>query len=341
MNLLLDPYILAVPATDAVSQSDNYLERLYQWTTAISRDGEHRFWLSLALYDALLETNCYPTTANIARVQSSSPEKVYDVITTLNACRPKLFGPPPFLDDLFKNDVLYYEDEQVTVIPEAIAKRLSEDMAHALRKTLAMAALGHHLQAHEVFDDLLFATVPNGFEEKELKAEVPTIQLEQNEEQQVAEEWMMVFSADELNDLIGIQSFWQDTERALAWAGRQIADEAWISENIAAYTVGRKFNASILNLHADRQPALLGTLFTKTVQCLCGLIPRSEVSKGTPNHPIRKGHKSSEKVTRKNDGAEAYRLRIQGDWRLHYWLKLDGSIELANIECGHALHIES
>jgi len=47
------------------------------------------------------------------------------------------------------------------------------------------------------------------------------------------------------------------------------------------------------------------------------------------------------KVTRASDGAEAYRLRIQGDWRLHYWLKPDGSIELANIECGHALHIES
>jgi|GEM_PF-3754452 len=54
------------------------------------------------------------------------------------------------------------------------------------------------------------------------------------------------------------------------------------------------------------------------------------------------GHKiTTMKVTRASDGAEAYRLRIQGDWRLHYWLKPDGSIELANIECGHALHIES
>jgi len=340
MNILLDPYILAVPATDAASQSDDYLERLYQWTTAISRGGEHRFWLSWALYDALLETHCYPTPANMARVRSASPTKSYDVETALRACQDRLFDPPYF-DDLLTNATLYYEDERVSVIPEAIAQRLPVEVAQALRKTLAMAALGRFLRTHEVFDDLSFATVPNGFEEKYLRAEVLTIQLEQDEEQQIAEEWMMVFSADELNDLIGIQSFWQDTERALAWAGRQIADEAWISENIAAYTVGRKFNASILNLHADRQPALLGTLFTKTVQYLCGLIPRSEVSKGTPNHPIRKGHKSSEKVTRASDGAEAYRLRIQGDWRLHYWLKLDGSIELANIECGHALHIES
>lgn len=335
MNILLDPYILAVPGVDE-NRADDYLENLYQWTTAIARHGGHRFWLSSALYSALSGCGLYPNYDTIRHIESSASDKVYNVHSTLRACERTLFCPPMF-DDLLANEVLYFEEDQVVVIPAAIAERLPEVIANALRETLAIAALGRYTESHPVFDNLVFATVPNGFDEEYLQARLEPVDIETETVKNVSEEWKMLFSPDELENSDELLAFWEDTRKAVTWACRQLDESI---DQMVPYTIGARFNESIKKTHMDRYPRVMQALFTKTVKCLCGAIPRSEKSEGTPNHPIRK-HRSHEKVKRHRDGAEAYRLHIQGRWRLHYWLKPDGSVELANVEFGHAMHIDS
>ena len=338
MNVLLDPYILAVP-NPSDGRTIDYLEGLYKWTVAISEQKGQRFWLSQPIVDVLWDANLYPTWSAVAHLENDLPDdKSLNVNTALRACE-RYIVEPPLLDAFVGNASFYFEKEQVVVIPDAVARRLPNDVADALRETLALAALGRQTQAHEVFENLLFATVPNGFQEKYLKAEMETLYLSDeadDEQQHIAEEWEMIFSPDELDDIEGLLSFWEDTERALTWARRKVQAEGHETDNMAKHIVGARFNASIRKTHLNEHPAVLSTLFIKTVKMLCGVIPRFKKSryhdKSTPNHPIKKG---GEVVTRQDDGAKAYRLSIQGQWRLHYWLLEDGAIELANVDYGH------
>ena len=342
MHILLDPYILAVPVSGKRSL-DDYLERLYVWTTAIGKR-EAQFWLPYVVYETLQKANLYPSFEVLRNVIGSSDNSSFDVQTTMRACERSLYGPPIF-EDLFENQSWYYEKDQVHLIPAAITNRLPPEVADALRETLALAVLGRRERAHPVFEDLLYATVPNGFQEKSLYTYVVTYKVteeEANEETEIKEEWRMIFSPEEIDDIIGLLSFWKNTTRALAWARHQVTKEGFSTENMANYRVGKRFNQSILATHMNQHPQVMEALFIKIVKCLCGIIPRSNISRDSPNHPIREGRNSHTQVTRKRGNAKdtAWRLRIQGDWRLHYWLLPDGTIELANVEYGHAMHIE-
>lgn len=337
MNILLDPYILAVP--EQAERAEAYMERLDAWMDAVnSNTNKHRYWLSSSVLDALFDAKRYPTWQVLAELEESlPPDRTYNPNTLLRACEAQL-TMPPLLDDLCANTTLYYESDQASVIPLAIAARLPAGVSRALQETLISAAIGSNLRCHAVYDDLVFGTAPDGFHETELGVDVLAQHIDTQQTVPITQTWTMVFSPQQLDELGGLASFWHDTQRAVAWMYRtlqapDVSGDA--SQTLPKIVAGRAFNASIYDLHFDTMPGALAQLFKKVIFASVGVIPRYITTKGkgdkkNHHHPLRAGN---DQIVRE-DGAAAWRLHIYASCRLHYWLLPDGTIELSKV-CIH------
>jgi len=325
MNILLDPYILAVPEQDEQVQA--YIENLYTWTTAITKK-EHHFWISQSMLDALWDANRYPLWSVLQqfeqRLEQCLPQdRIYNINTLMRACEPQLMTPP-LLDDLFSNSILYYDDEEVVVIPYEIEARLPKEVSYALRKTLVLSAIGRQLEVNEVFENLLFGTASNGFRNKQLNVNFRTQHIETEEGQEIAYALDMLFTPDEVSEVEDLVSFWQNTSHAIEYVHKKLFATDSTPPVCPTVFSHPLFNRQVANYNIDRRSVLLFKLFRVIVLGLTGDIPRKQKT----HHVLH----NNEKPVKRGD-ITAWRLWIEygaPGWRVHYWLYPDGSVELAN-----------
>lgn len=321
MNILLDPYILAVPRPYE-KRTIEYLENLEQWTAAIRRQGKARFWTAQVVFDALWDENLYPTWETIAQLEAALPaDKEINAQTALRACEREIFEPP-LLDELVDNQTLYYEGTDVIIIPPAIADRLPRAVADAFRETLALAAVGSYLQVNPLFKDLVFGTVANGFQEKDLLTEFDAQNLEDAETHHVSKSWTMFFSPEQLYEIDNLIDIWQNTPRAIRWVHHKLysGDSRHPLPKVSS---SAEFNASIKKYSLDKRSASLYKIFRKIVQAATG-----DISKNQKIH--HRLHRNGKNITRGR--IIAWRLWIENatpGWRVHYWQYPNGEIELA------------
>lgn len=331
MNILLDPYVLAIPEENARIQT--YLDDLYLWTTAVIRK-EHHYWTSQCVVEALCGAGCYPSLWNLRPLERYiSEDKPYNICTLFTACERQL-TTPPLLDELFDNPIILYEDEGIIVIPPQIESRLPENVASALKATLALSAVGKHLSAHSVFGTLLFATAPDSFPEKQLEVFFVAQNLETEEPQEITDSFDIVFTPEEVDGLEGLLAHWEDTQWALRWtyqALKQVGNLNDAPRSLPRITAGRKFNESIDKLHLDKDVGLMEDLFKAVILAAVGKKTRFQKAEGNDHHPLR-GDK--ERQIEREDGGLAWRLHLQRNYRLHYWLLPNGDFELSCV-CVH------
>lgn len=319
MNVLLDPYILAVP--DDTTRIEAYLMNLYRWTTAISTR-EHTFWLTNRILHALWDLDLYPKWETLRVLESRNG--VYNVNTLLRACEAEL-TLPPLLDKLVDNQQYYFEEHETVVVPPAIMERLSGEVAVSLREALALAALGKEFQPHGIFRDLKFGTAPDGFDENILSIDFMVRHIETYEESIISQALEILVDPDDVEETVDIDSIWQDTQRTIIHVHRKLFASNTNPPVCPTVNAGPAFNQSILAHNVNRRPALLFKVFRITVLGLIGEIARNQKTHHNLHVngvPVNRG-----KIT-------AWRLWIEHTnpgWRLHYWLYPDGNVELANL----------
>jgi hypothetical protein len=232
---------------------------------------------------------------------------------------------PPLLDDLFDDTDVMYELDQVLVIPSAVEQRLPGDVARALRKTLMLSAVAARYEINDVFRNLLFASAKNGFEDTELQVEFDALIKTLEGIETITNEWPIVTSPAQLDDIEGLASFWEDTDKALRWIYGQIFAAHKSPPPYPTVTTHSGFNDTIKRHQCHNRSATLLKIYRTIVMALTGFVPRNSKT----HHPLTRG--ANQLVSGK---ATAWRLWIEQKspgWRLHYWMFTDGSIELANL----------
>lgn len=352
MHFILDPVILSLPTSiidtkkgidEKESSWKTYVDNLRLWADPM-QDQNHKFWLSASVYEALIASRLYPSWTNLQHIATILPkdrvQDVQDISKLVSVCENGLLKPS-FLEEIALDESHEVYDDSLVVIPKKILDRLSLEVREALAESLIYTAVVTHQGLNDIFDSLHFASVPNGFSEETLEVSIEAYDVDLDQDEEIQGKWEILTHPKQIDQLKGIGSFWQDIERGLLWAEAKLNSENCKLPGKIPYTVGGKFYKSIEKTHLNKDIAALESLFEELLKLLCGQIKQSNVAKGTDNHPIRERRNSHEIKTRRRDGAEAWRLRLQGQWRLHYWLLKDGSIELANVEKGHSMHIES
>lgn len=327
MNILLDPYILAVP--EQPDKAAAYLDTLNTWTKVIrSEHSLHHVWLSRPMLDALWHANCYPTWDLLTALEEHlPPDKPYNVHTLFRACEPQL-TEPPLLDELLANATHYYDNDQVIVIPEAIARRLPALVADALRDTLALAALGYTLGAHATFADLVFGTNAETIAERSLHVDFTAQDIRTDQATPVRHRWEIVTSPELLEDDLSpsaeLCELWEDTVQAVVLMYQVVYRGDSAPPECPAVVAHASFNRDLARFNVDRQPAMLAKVFRKFVMGVTGAMPRNTKY----HHPLH----HNGKAVRKGE-TTAWRLWVESStpgWRLHYWLYTDGCVELAS-----------
>jgi hypothetical protein len=319
MNILIDPYILAVPSDS--SQISDYLENLFEWLTAVSSDTNH-YWLSSEVVNALLKSKIYPTWEALQEIEQQASEHFYNANTLLRACEPQLMEPP-LLDELFNNSIYYFEDEAVAVIPPQIDQRLPETVSKALKKTLALAAIGNFFQLDDVFEDLAFATTSAEFSVTQLDVKFEVSDLDKKADQAVSFSLDMLFSPNEVDEMAGLVSFWDHAARACHFVHRKIYQNHQSPPPLPVIEARPSFYESLEHYQMPRQSAELYKIYRKIVMGLTGDIKRNQII----HHPLQRNDQDL-----RIGSATAWRLWIEHStpgWRVHYWLYQDGSVELA------------
>lgn len=329
MNILLDPFIFAVP--DNASQMTDYLENLYSWVAAVGTNC-NKYWLSSEIVDALLETKRYPNWENLQLVQQQASELVYDVNTTLRACEFQLMEPP-LLDGLFNNDLYYYDDKSVLLVPPEIEKRLPEKLSMALKQTLATAAIGRHFQLHPVFSNLVFGTVSAGIVDGQLNVNLDVHNLDSKTNLPLLYSLDMLFSPSDIDYIVNILDIWEDTARMTSYVHHKIYSSNQKPPKLPVIIASPAFNQSIINYNLHRQSAELFKIFRTIVLGLVGEIRRNQKE----HHNL---HNNGKPLS--HGSSTAWRLWVEHStpgWRVHYWLHSDGCIELATLVPHHNLTI--
>lgn len=322
MNIILDPYVLAVP--DRAERAEAYLETLHTWLRAVAEESSaHHLWLSQQALFAMYDAHCYPSWDAMMQLEEClPPDKPYNAFTLFRACEAQLTAPP-LLDDLIHNQRLFYETEQVVVLPDVIAARLPAAVAQALRDTLVLAAIGHEAHAHPVFEELSFGTAPDGFEERVLNLAFEVEDIETQQTRTVEQAWEMLFSPQELAQVDDFSAIWQDTPAAMYYVYKTLFASNSAPPTCPRVTSHPDFNQQIIAFDVNRQGSLLLKVFRKLALGLTGAIPRNT----RPHHTL---HYNGRDVRRGE--ISAWRLRVEHGtpgWRVHYWLYPDNSVELS------------
>ena len=327
MHLILDPYILTVPVVDADNQKwVEFAETLYLWSKEIQKQ-THKFWLSWSVYDTLNSLGRYPTWPNLQSIAEKLPEDTpYDIQDVFSSCKRAL-TEPSFLEELALDDNHEIVADTTVVIPEAILARLPNQVSEALEDTLTYSAIISHQELNEIFSQLHFASTKDGFAEDSLLLSVKAYDVEIDEEEIIEESWPILLSPDQIASF-----WWEDTEKALHLAREKVNLGSEAEKKWPQWRVGPAFNASLLALPWHKKPKKMMTLFEKIAKMFLGEPPRYKYAKGingkkNPHHPLKRGN---DPITR-DDGAEAWRLKVSRDYRLHYWFLPDKSIELSEV----------
>lgn len=332
MDCLLDPFLIALPSEDSdANRFENYIEELYRWTAEV-RKKNHKFWLSWWIFDALEKTKQYPNWNNVQVIKKQHPQ-VFSAYDVFRACERELLEPF-FIDEVCKNEDLYYESASAIVLPEEIEERLKSNVAQALRETLVYIGIAKRICEEPVVLGLLFASIPvkSGNNLVTLKIRANDFSKE-GAEVEIDTEWPLITSMEQLDGFEGLKSFWQDTQRAVDWAYKQLCTEGKLrpAETFCPQIIrGKNFNSSIKTMHFENRIDVLSAIFRVAVLATTGKLPKNT----KPHKPLRVGDEAdSEQVIRQSDGATAWRVWVTKGAqaiRLHYWLTPDNQVELSN-----------
>lgn len=313
MNLLIDPIILTLPEnTYGKEQCLQFVTSLSDWSSIVISQMDRRFVVTKSCAVALLnDLDRYPTPDNVRRLWEVADIYEVDWRTAYRACK-RILEAPYFEDEVSVPMEISYEDIQVR--PDLI-ERLSASIAFAFREALAKVAYAKEISQDPFALSLGLITHPieNG-DDAEINGVV--------NESDLATELPLLETPADLRRIVGLYELWKDTDEAIAWAVDYLKRKRCLpdSAEMAPYSVGADFNASIVDNHYNTRYDRLAQIFVKTAQLLTGQIPHKKAKR---NHPLRKDGKPMIRWDESSgERWEAWRFWITTGshaMRLHYW----------------------
>lgn len=344
MHFLLDPFIFAIPTEDATPDSiESYFETLRTWAPIVL-ESNHKFWISYLIAQALTDIEQYPTYARLAQLDKyldtyiNADDKPYDIYTLQRACERMLAGPPLIEDYLTCYARVEVEPAEVQdLLPPEIIQRLHPVLKDAFVITLGFIAFAKEKEQHQQASNLLIATTDHYRGEDALALTLTVWEADQEDwvEIPLNTTWQIIYQPEQLDEIEGLTSFWQDSERGLEWAYRDLAARNKLDPDVHSlsnFKVGSGFTDSIASYHWYNHPDLLAAIFRAAIYAITCALPRTDRGK---HKPLRTGKKSLEpQRTRDSDNATAWRVHVtrgHPGLRLHYWLTPDNIVELSTV----------
>jgi len=151
----IDPYLLILPEP-CYSTEDiiRFAKGLLDWSVALS-DADTEYVISDLCLESMFLDGWYPYTGRISRlVQKFGQADALDFIdeSTLIRLAQKVLERTPRLEEKIGIEAILFDQDSISIEPQAITERLGENTSLALKESLAMLGLGlTHL-----------TTMPNG-----------------------------------------------------------------------------------------------------------------------------------------------------------------------------------
>jgi hypothetical protein len=333
MDFLLDPHVIAVP--NSIASADEltaYIDTLKRWLLA-SGMKNHKLWFTSYMTKTLHKENLFPYPSIIKSRYSSdlSQKHKQDLQTIVQVIQGRLMQPP-HLDKHLNLPEPDLDLIDSIVLPGEIEKRLSSDVAHALKKSFVAMGIESVKNNSDEVRNMFFATNPLG------TANQVEIDINQLDDGAIIERinatWSMLTHPDQLDEVEGLLNFWRETQRALNWKFNQLQACGALIKGMKCPMpkVGLHFNQSIEANKPIKNLGLVETTFRNTILALMEISgferhihARGESGKMNKHHRLLN---DGEHITRQ-DGSTAWRVHLCGNHRLHYWLLPDGSAELS------------
>ncbi|MCL4298958.1 MAG: hypothetical protein KJ077_24690 [Anaerolineae bacterium] len=331
MNFLVDPYILATPVTKDPILIEDYLFNLQTWICEVTNN-RHKFWLSYYILTSLVNAGLFPTFDRVVELlmDQKGSSSLFD--PTIYRAFEQTLVIPPYIDDELGGGCMALNDSTTIIIPDQFTKRLNENVVAALKETFAELAYAKEKLTNEIAISLLFATDTSNIQDDTIgvKAEVCT---EEEDQLMVESSWSLITAPFQLNEIENLAEIWEDTNYAVQWAYQDLCNCGVLnpeSHILPKFKVGSSFNKRIRDYHWHKRPDYLSKIFRAAVKVLTGLWKKNtdEV------HELRVSSASSRQRVRAKDRATAWRVQVTRGTpaiRLHYWLTLEGVIELSTV----------
>ena len=316
MNLLVDPILLTLPESTADEDHIlSFVHSLCTWNNEV-RKGTHQFWTAENYVEALQASNRYPTYNALSNLWAQSDIDTIGVHDAFRACRTLIEGNIYHFDDLTLPDSIAVYEDQVHVDPNLIA-RLPEAVAKAFRETLGYVAYARERNHPAIVEDLVLVTHPHPIHaDNKIQIDAP---IETNQGQdQLETDIPLAANPTDLLGMVDLQTFWDDTPKALAWAMEELVRARRLPApvELRPYHVDKAFNESIRRKRYDSRPDLLKHIFWASVS----LLTVTEHRTTNENHLLE--GVTCNNVDRTGRTWEPWRLRVtrgKPTLRLHYW----------------------
>lgn len=328
MNLLVDPILLTLPESTADEDHIlSFVHSLCTWNNEV-RKGTHQFWTAENYVEALQASNRYPTYKALSDLWAQSDINTIGVQDAFRACRSLIEGNIYRFDDLTLPDTIAVYEDQVRVDPNLVA-RLPEAVATAFRETLGYVVYARERNHPAMVEDLVLVTHPHPIHaDNKIQIDAP---IETNQGQdQLETDIPLAATPTDLLGMVALQTFWDDTPKALAWAMEELVRARRLPAPVALrpYGVAQAFNESIRRYGFDSRPDLLTHIFWESASLLTGLTSRRSTNE---HHLLR--DVTCNNVDQTGRTWNAWRLwvtRGKPTLRLHYWW-CDGEYILSRV----------
>jgi hypothetical protein len=320
-HVLLDPYVVAIPEPER--SVDEYLQQLMDWLPLLNRQRE-RCSIQRAAVAALMEENRYPTHSTLAARLRAAGAEAFSVPDVQNWLRPIAEREPYFEDYVGIQAVLV---ESAHIEPDTVLTRLGESTRAAFRDGLFLAALvdTRSRQGQGVVVGSPALPAAGLGVAGRISAIETTDGVVEELDLHVAREIEVVSDACFLDVAEDLATLYARPIEAVALICRSIGVDV---KELPTVTAGPLFVDSLTRLGVHRADGVLRQVYRRAAQALVGELPKIA---GARLHPVRESSAADADQVVRSDGGRLWRCMVTkhgAGYRLHYWQKGDGSIEL-------------
>jgi hypothetical protein len=328
-HVFIDPYLFQIPEFESSDHLRRYLDLLVRWGSAVSEDPD-AYSTSEEAVIRLMEEGKYPDYTLIDKlIERFSIEEftAYDVSNRLNV----LAGRRPYIEERCGVTTVLV-DTTDGVSPAELIKRLSPGVGKILHDCLFLVASS--LSTGWDADPLFFGTYDVDInlsqtiiiEGSLVDAEFSSIDLFDlpfpiHHAIEIIDE--SIFEDEELE----VVRIWNDPVRATRAAYNSLDESIKRLRSLPEIHVGDQFVESIEKLGIHHQPRLLRRIYSLSAMAAIKMIDQVN---GADVHPVRQSIAANSPQI-EIAGAKKWRCKISqhgAGFRLHYWSRPDGSIEL-------------
>jgi len=330
MKILIDPYVIVVPSTFSPPQRvSSYVEGMETWIGAASIPSVNILYSSHC-FGSLMENGRFPFANKLAHLFSTTGIVQYDA-QTVSKLFMRLFNSWKNIEDLLRIASIA---GKLDVTPASFVDRISNDTSRQFVDCLGKVALEQEAPTTEFAEFTIGSTdsdadgtvtklAVNGvITQLEVQHGVRADKIVSNLPATVNCEFSVLLSREQVLRFIDWTIIWKFP----AWAIEKAYYSAVPSSDrathvLSSFDVGNRFIDTIIGLSLHTQAGRLRSIYETCALVICGYASQ-----------LRGINSRSLRGSVRGDGAKGMRADIsqeQAGYRLHYWKRRNGTVELS------------